>query len=284
MVSQSSVTVRAALAVNKLSREPVRKTNSFSNELVQYVPWEAAIPEIVPPMLPAVSEEAEKRDAVRAASYVSLDALIGDLARRNAEVMSSAFALSSNRMHQKVLWHLSKFGPKTSKELAEKTRISKGKISDIVNELYLAGIIEKTQGKRGSEPLHIRKEIRVHFRRHADHVERLVRSAFNVLSEEERQGLHEALSRVLARLNSIGAEINSKPSIYIESRGSVVTLPSPQDSGTNEDNAQSTDSDKDPAHVDERSSDDGHVLAVIERQARILVETTERITHYKVQK
>ncbi|WP_375274344.1 MarR family winged helix-turn-helix transcriptional regulator [Methylorubrum thiocyanatum] len=240
------------------------------------------MPEIVPPTLPAVSEEAEKRDANRAASYVSLDALVGDLARRNAEVMSAAFALSTNRMHQKVLWQLSKFGPKTSKELAEQTQISKGKISEIVNELYQAGIIEKTQGKRGSEPLHIRKEIRTHFRQHADHVERLVRSAFNVLSDAERQGLHEALSRVLERLNSIGAEINSKPSVYIEPHGSAVAFPNQQDSGANRDNAHSTSPDYGGAHVDARGSDNGHVIAVIERQARILVETTERITHYKV--
>lgn len=240
------------------------------------------MPETVPPMLPAVSEEAQKREAVRAASYISLDGLIGDLAHRNAEVMNAAFALSSNRMNQKVLWHLSKFGPKTSKELAEKTQISKGKISDIVNELYQAGIIEKTQGKRGSEPLHIRKEIRAHFRQHADHVERLVRSAYNVLSDAERQGLHDALSRVLERLNSIGAEINSKPSVFIDPRSSVVAIPSQQGSEANGDHAQSTDPDHDGARVDARGSDNGHVIAVIERQARILVETTEKITHYKI--
>lgn len=238
-------------------------------------------------MLPVTKDEARTEEARQKGSYKSLDALIGEITRRNKTVMRSAFALSTNNLHQMVLWKLSKSGPKTSKEIHEATNISKGMISKIIKELHDAGIVTKSSGSNGSEPLDIRQDLKEHFRKHADHVERLVRSAFNVLSEEEQHSLHYSLSRVLERLNTIGEEINAKPSTYIELREPSKNLPSTGtdtiDGGTWQCETQNRDQSNKAKYAqaeDHASTEDG-VISIVERQARFLYEVTEKITFHR---
>ena len=241
-------------------------------------------------MLPATNDQAGTEEAGQKGCYKSLDALIGEISRRNKTVMRSAFALSTNNLHQMVLWKLSKSGPMTSKEIYESTNISKGMISKIIKELYEAGIITKSSGSNGSEPLDIREDLKDHFRKHADHVERLVRSAFNVLSEEERHSLHHSLSRVLERLNTIGEEIDAKPSTYIELRESSTNPPSTHSDaisgGTLQCEAQKPNQShntKNAQAEDHASAEDG-VIAVLERQTRVLYEVTDRITLHRTKR
>lgn len=241
-------------------------------------------------MLPATNDDAGTEEVGQKGNYKSLDALIGEISRRNKTVMRSAFALSTNNLHQMVLWTLSKSGPKTSKEIHDATNISKGMISKIIKELYESGIVTKSSGSNGSEPLDIREDLKDHFRKHADHVERLVRSAFNVLSEEEQLSLDHSLSRVLERLNTIGEEIDAKPSTYIELRDSSTNLPSTHSDamggGTVQTETQEPNQSYNSknAQAEDYTSDEDGVISIIERQARVLFEVTERITLHRTKR
>lgn len=231
--------------------------------------------------VPALSESKKVEQQDGSASYAALDNLLGWVTRKNEEVMNSAFAISHDRLVQKVIWHLSKNPFLTSKQLREKTRASAGAISKVVNALEATNVITRAKGSHGSEPLHIRDDLREPFKRHADHVQRLVRSAFHVLDENERSVMRDMLQKIHDKLDAIGRQISHRPDNYIDLvqpsvKGAVGgTVPAAASDGQSEERKAGK------SRPGEGPHDAGRIVTVIERQTRLISESYERITHLK---
>ncbi len=231
--------------------------------------------------VPALSEGAKEERREGSASYVALDDLLGKVTRKNEEVMNTAFAISHDRLVQKVIWHLSKNRFLTSKQLREKTGASAGAISKVVNVLEGLNVIVRTKGSHGSEPLHIQDNLREPFKQHADHVQRLVRSAFHVLDENERGALCDMLKRIHDRLDAIGRQISHRPDNYIDlvqppAKGAVEGKAPDAASG-----GQSEEREARKPRPGEGPHDASRIVTVIERQTRLISESYERIIYMK---
>ena len=227
--------------------------------------------------VPALSGSAKEDKSDESVSYAVLDNLLGKVTRKNQEVMSAAFAISHDRLIQKIIWHLAKNGPMTSKQLLLKTGASAGAISKIINSLEERNIITRAKGSHGSEPLHIRDDLRETFRQHADHVERLVRSACHVLDEEERRALHTSLQKVYARLDAIGQQIVHRADNYIDfvqatTKRTVARKDSASGAG-----GQSEEQEASKSQESDCPHDPGRTVVSIEKQTRLMLESYERI-------
>ncbi|CAO4139022.1 MarR family winged helix-turn-helix transcriptional regulator [Methylorubrum aminovorans] len=237
------------------------------------VPTEATVP--------ALSESGKEEQPDGSASYAALDNLLGKVSRKNQEVMNSAFAISHDRLVQKIIWHLSKNASLTSKQLREKTGASAGAISKVVNALEERNIITRTKGSHGSEPLYIRDDLREPFKRHADHVQRLVRSSFHVLDKNERRAMHDVLQRIYDRLDAISRQISCNPDNYIDlvqmpMKGTVERKASAAGSG-----GQSEEREASKPRASEGPHDAARIVTVIERQTRHITESYEKIIQLK---
>jgi DNA-binding MarR family transcriptional regulator len=233
--------------------------------------------------LPALVEVSDDQEAGSWANFVELYDMLGKVFRKNHIVINNAFALTKDATAKAVLHRLSKSGPMTQKQLLQEVKTSKGNLSSVVNTLLDNHIIQECEekGKHGSRPLQIHGDYLEIIQNHANVVERLVKSAFHVLSGKERKVLLSSLERVLDKLNSIDHALSSREMIYLNLEAKPAAAPTEENGADKTQDTQSMQQDKIKKKSRERSAAKGEISKIIERQTRTISEVTETEIHYK---
>lgn len=233
--------------------------------------------------LSTTSELTDEQNIYGENSYPELESLISRVYNKYNSVMLGAYGLSDNRIAKNVLWQLAKVGPLTSKQLSENIKASKGALSAVIKNLRASGIIRitKERGAHGSEPLEVTEEYLGVIRDHIDHVERLIQSVFNVLSEDEKAGLTTSLHKVFDKLDAIGQELATKPKYRLPlGNQSERTSLTPNASEKKQERRFDDQETADP-RSGERMAEKAEAVTIIERQTRIVSEIFEKEIHHK---
>lgn len=197
------------------------------------------------------------------AIYLELDHLLGIMRRKNHSILNEAFALSKDRLTQSIIWRLSESGPLTAKDLSLQIGSSPSSISGAVADLVRLGVIVKSSGPRGTEPLSISGPCKDLIKKHIDYVKHILEDSFRVLDEDERSNFIEYVKRITARLEILDDVVKEHPGYYFTGNEEIDNQ---SDTGMGSNSKENNDEDK-TSHKREKKN---LTVTLVEKQTNVL--------------